>query len=87
MPRPKITNADKQLRKIKMLKDGGFELPLEVTSQELFSKLKKKGYTRYQIVIYVLGITHTAGRRMDLGNRHMVRIDEQLNVSIKKLDK
>ena len=84
MPRAKITDSERNERKIKMLKDIGITKECSITSDRLFSKFISVGYTRYAVVRFVLEVSDTKGRRMHLAKDCNVTFDKNLKATITK---
>lgn len=88
MARQKTTPEEILAVKKQLLAEIGIEVPCSIKSDILFKKLKRNGHSRHRIVKYVLEVTESVGRRIDLkGNKvpgYTVSFDADFKTTVTK---
>lgn len=84
MPRAKTTDEQILIEKKKLLSEIGLTVPGEISSANLFKKLKRLGYSRHRIVKYVLEVKESVGRKIDLGGNYTITFDKDFKATVTK---
>lgn len=71
--------------KQEILDKSGLKLPLKIDGKKLFKTCKENGFTRYVVSKHLLEISNTTGRTISLSNDYVVKVDEELSVTIDKV--